>query len=362
KPLRVGKYNAGQKLMFWGIMGLICALLLTGLVIWRAYFAHLFPIPVLRVALLLHAVAGVGLMLLTRRVWVASLVVGMLLLLGSFVNFYKITYRNDPLLPKDLLLAVDAAKVSAELSLRPSLPMGLFLLFIVLSVLVLFPVRSPFAQKGLKAFMARALLCLVPAALCGIYLKTTLWNKELQQNFGLDTSAFYPLETYQKAGFATAFLMYCGEMKPVMPQGYDEPSTLAAAAGLPLQNHAAQQRPDVIVVMLESYYRLDNVTGAVYDTDLTTNYDRYAKTGISGSYLSDKYSGGTEEMEFGALTGFSTSFLPTGSIAYMEYIRDDFPCYPRFLKENGYKTIALHPFDSTIYKRDESYPKMGFDV
>ncbi|MEG0804436.1 MAG: LTA synthase family protein, partial [Pygmaiobacter sp.] len=66
--------------------------------------------------------------------------------------------------------------------------------------------------------------------------------------------------------------------------------------------------------------------------------------------------------EFGALTGFSTSFLPTGSIAYMEYIRDDFPCYPRFLKENGYKTIALHPFDSTIYKRDESYPKMGFDV
>ena len=50
--------------MFWGIMGLICALLLTGLVIWRAYFAHLFPIPVLRVALLLHAVAGVGLMLL----------------------------------------------------------------------------------------------------------------------------------------------------------------------------------------------------------------------------------------------------------------------------------------------------------
>ncbi len=36
KPLRIGKYNAGQKLMFWGIMGLICALLLTGLVIWRA--------------------------------------------------------------------------------------------------------------------------------------------------------------------------------------------------------------------------------------------------------------------------------------------------------------------------------------
>lgn len=64
KPLRIGKYNAGQKFLFWGIMLLISVLLLTGLVIWRAYFAHLFPIPALRVALLLHAVAGVGLMLL----------------------------------------------------------------------------------------------------------------------------------------------------------------------------------------------------------------------------------------------------------------------------------------------------------
>lgn len=63
-PLRVGKYNPGQKLMFWGIMGLICLLLLSGLVIWRAYFAHLFPIPVLRLALLLHSVAGISLMLL----------------------------------------------------------------------------------------------------------------------------------------------------------------------------------------------------------------------------------------------------------------------------------------------------------
>ncbi|MDR0259798.1 MAG: formate dehydrogenase subunit gamma [Comamonas sp.] len=64
KPLRIGKYNAGQKFLFWGIMTLISLLLLSGLVIWRAYFAHLFPIPMLRVALLLHAVAGVSLMLL----------------------------------------------------------------------------------------------------------------------------------------------------------------------------------------------------------------------------------------------------------------------------------------------------------
>lgn len=64
KPLRIGKYNAGQKLLFWGIMTLISILLVSGLIGWRAYFAHLFPIPVLRVALFVHSLAGVGLMLL----------------------------------------------------------------------------------------------------------------------------------------------------------------------------------------------------------------------------------------------------------------------------------------------------------
>ena len=64
KKLRIGKYNAGQKFLFWGIMGLICVLLVTGLIGWRAFFAHLFPIPVLRIALFVHSLAGVGLMLL----------------------------------------------------------------------------------------------------------------------------------------------------------------------------------------------------------------------------------------------------------------------------------------------------------
>ena len=62
--LQIGKYNAGQKILFWSIMALICALLITGLVAWRAYFAGYFPIPVVRLALLFHALAGVGLMLL----------------------------------------------------------------------------------------------------------------------------------------------------------------------------------------------------------------------------------------------------------------------------------------------------------
>jgi len=64
KPLQIGKYNAGQKILFWGIMSLIGVLLLSGLAIWRPYFAPALPIPLIRLGLFLHAAAGIALILL----------------------------------------------------------------------------------------------------------------------------------------------------------------------------------------------------------------------------------------------------------------------------------------------------------
>lgn len=51
----VGKYNAGQKLLFWTIVACLLGLLLSGIVMWRAYFAPYFPIAAIRIASLLHA-------------------------------------------------------------------------------------------------------------------------------------------------------------------------------------------------------------------------------------------------------------------------------------------------------------------
>ncbi|MGY0560839.1 MULTISPECIES: formate dehydrogenase subunit gamma [unclassified Luteimonas] len=60
----LGKYNAGQKLVFWGMAFLILAMVVTGVVIWEQYTAHLFSIPLRRVAVAVHAVAAILLLLL----------------------------------------------------------------------------------------------------------------------------------------------------------------------------------------------------------------------------------------------------------------------------------------------------------
>jgi formate dehydrogenase subunit gamma len=57
----VGRYNAGQKLVYFAVIICLLVLFLTGFVIWRAYFSQYFPIPVIRGAVLLHALFAFGL-------------------------------------------------------------------------------------------------------------------------------------------------------------------------------------------------------------------------------------------------------------------------------------------------------------
>jgi len=53
-----GKYNAGQKLMYWSMVPIIAILFLTGITMWQPWFANAFPAPLRRVTSLLHAVSA----------------------------------------------------------------------------------------------------------------------------------------------------------------------------------------------------------------------------------------------------------------------------------------------------------------
>jgi formate dehydrogenase subunit gamma len=55
----VGKYNAGQKAVFWAMSLLIIGLIVTGLIIWDQYFYAFTSIPTKRVALLIHSLSAI---------------------------------------------------------------------------------------------------------------------------------------------------------------------------------------------------------------------------------------------------------------------------------------------------------------
>jgi len=58
-----GRYNFGQKIVFWAAIIFLVLLLASGVVIWRPWFAGYFPIPLIRAALLIHSIAALGLIM-----------------------------------------------------------------------------------------------------------------------------------------------------------------------------------------------------------------------------------------------------------------------------------------------------------
>ncbi len=305
--------------------------------------------------------------LLTARPWVGNAVAGGLLCLASWVSRQKLTYRGDPLLPKDLLAAGAAANIARHM--RLSVPRGtwVFLAAVLLSTLLLLPVRLPlaaFAQRRRHPRAARASLALAPLAALGLYFGAVLYNEPLMLRFGIYLSRVSYADTYYRGSFVTSFCTQTASLfPPRAPDGYGADAVAGAVALAGADGSVREQRAcDVFVVLLESYFFLDNYDTATLSEPLTENFARLKAEGITGQMLSEGYGGGTANIEFSVLSGYLNRLLPAGSFPYMEYITDGFLCYPQFLKAQGYRTLAVHPYTRTYYDRNAAYPRMGFDT
>lgn len=81
--------------------------------------------------------------------------------------------------------------------------------------------------------------------------------------------------------------------------------------------------------------------------------------------LSQGYGGGTANIEFEALTGFSMEpFAPTISTPFTQFLpkAEHFPSVVSRLKEEGHDAAAIHPYDTSMYKRRDNYANLGFDA
>ena len=55
----IGKYNAGQKVVFWSMSLLIIVLITSGVVIWDQYFSEFTSVEQKRIAVLTHSITAV---------------------------------------------------------------------------------------------------------------------------------------------------------------------------------------------------------------------------------------------------------------------------------------------------------------
>lgn len=115
-------------------------------------------------------------------------------------------------------------------------------------------------------------------------------------------------------------------------------------------------RPDVVMILCEGCF-------TTFDDRFPTAMRQLEPLGFQPFYLlSPVYGGGTAEAEFEALTGLSSAVLP--GIDYQGHAADfrpDARTLVRRFREAGYRTSGLHNFYANFWKRNQIYPRFGFD-
>ena len=314
----------------------------------------------------------------TRLAPLATLAAGCAGLVPATVNFYTLQLRGEPFLPWDLTQVEEAAGVAAAagLKVQPSMVWaGAALLALTVLSFFLYRRRGrpvlPVRLAGIAASVA-ALLALV----FGVFLQPAV-----TQSFGIYPDAWMQDRYYRWYGVITGFMTNLTNLEIDAPEDYSEDAVNALldeveAAGkietgpnfpdsyaAVTDPAAVEKTPTIIYVMDESYWDVSELEqyGVTFDTDISPNLHALQQTSAHGRVYSPSFGGGTCDVEFEALTGYSVGFLPSGCKPYQQHVTHPMFALPSYLKDRGYQTAAVHCYYAKYWSRNTAYPNLGFD-
>ena len=316
---------------------------------------------------------------LTRFAPLATLIAAILGCVPAAVDFYTLQLRGEPFLPWDLAQVSEAAGVASAAGIHIQTSMVVSIVIILLLL-----VASLFLYRGRKKlnWKPRVLgVAASAAAICGLLFGVFL-QPTVTQAIGILPDAWMQDRYYRYYGVTTSFLTNLTNLEISKPDDYSEDAVNeilddTAAAGnyqtAPLYPASygavtpageTEQSPTIIYVMDESYWDVSELEqyGFAFDTDVSANLHRLQETSASGRAYSPSFGGGTCDVEFEALTGYSVSYLPNGSKPYQQHVTRPMFSLPNYLKTQGYQTAAVHCFWAKYWSRDTAYPNLGLDT
>ena len=315
---------------------------------------------------------------LTRFAPLATLIAAILGCVPAAVDFYTLQLRGEPFLPWDLAQVSEAAGVASAAGIHIQTSMVVSIVNILLLL-----VASFFLYRGRKKlnWKPRVLgVAASAAAVCGLLFGVFL-QPAVTQAIGILPDAWMQDRYYRYYGVTTSFLTNLTNLEISKPDDYSEDAVneilddtaaaenyqtaplYPASYGAVTPAGETEQSPTIIYVMDESYWDVSELEqyGFAFDTDVSANLHRLQETSASGRAYSPSFGGGTCDVEFEALTGYSVSFLPSGSKPYQQHVTKPLFAMPNYLKSRGYQTAAVHCFWAKYWSRDKAYPNLGFD-
>ncbi len=314
----------------------------------------------------------------TRLAPLATFLAGCTGLVPAAVNFYTLQLRGEPFLPWDLTQIKEASGVAsaAGIEIQPSMACSAALLLALTALSIpLYRSRPRWTLPFRLAGAAASVLALA-ALVFGVYLQPAV-----TQWLGIYPDAWMQDRYYRWYGVITGFMTNLTNLEIDEPEGYSEEAVNAlldeveaagrvttgpnfpGSYGASTAPEAVEQTPTIIYVMDESYWDVSELEayGVTFDTDISPNLHALQQTSAYGRVYSPSFGGGTCDVEFEALTGYSVGFLPSGCKPYQQHVTHPMFSLPAYLKSKGYQTAAVHCYYAKYWSRNTAYPNLGFD-
>ncbi len=283
------------------------------------------------------------------------------------VNALKVQNLAIPLMPADFRMLGQLNHGGGEL-LSGYLP-HIALLIVgaaaaIALLVVWFRLEPPMWRKYPKRWRGAASVVLF-AALITLIVGASFWRGVYNPKV-LGMQPWSPLATRQHDGLIGSLLLFHLQYGSQHRKA-DVPAALTLMAhyepliAARIRSPTGAQKPDIVVILSESFFDPTIMKGYPPGTDLTPNLHRLEQYGTSGWLHVPTFGGGTIRTEFEVLTGLSLRYFPQVQFPYLQINQKAIPGIVRLLAGDGYTTLAVHGNNPGFWNRTTAFKELGFD-
>ena len=287
---------------------------------------------------------------LFNRQWAAFLLTGVVALLMSFGNYFKLIYRSDPFTFSDMTSVRAGLMVAGDYDISMDWRIALALIFLATATFILLFFARARAKGSLRLVIAALVLLSVWPLWKFVYSDSARYYDNSYKNYLFVTRD--TRDNYIANGFFYPFLFSITESSSIPPENYSEEETEALYSAFRNEEIPPDRRINLVVLQLESFCDLEAAGFTGIAPEVYAPLRRLQDESVSGTLIASVIGGGTVTTE--------RCFL-TGTYNQQDYYHPAWS-YVRYLSGQGYRCFATHPNVGYFYTRETIDLLLGFDA
>lgn len=294
-------------------------------------------LPYLLIFLLVYFLAG--------RSWIGFLVSGVLTLVYSWAQYWKLMARNDPVFAEDLTIFSEAMQMSGQY-IQFTWQIILSAVLVILGTAVFFLLR-----KSVLSRMPRVIGAVCVIALCCWLYPNIYTSKEIYNSMTVwpEVNQWFETNKYISRGGIYPFIYSIQTALPNAPDDYVESEAQALLAEYEDDDIPADKQVSVITIMYEAFSDLSDYTDRITGADPYTAFHTLQEESFHGKLITNIFAGGTINTERCVLTGFSS----------LTNFRRASWSYARYFADQGYQINGAHAGYEAFYNRINVNENLG---